>query len=544
MAKVTAEVVEATRGELLARSRALRLQASNLRVDGVPFDLSLYPYLVDYLDDDHSRLVALKGAQLGWTIATALKSIDRLVRDEGRAPIRGLLYLFPREQDVSDFSKARFSRLLTDNRVLGAHVKDTDAANIKQIGSAYAYFRGAGSAPGLKSVPIDDLDVDERDEMDDDMVELAYHRLDGSEDPHLAEFSTPTLPEYGVAKAYDESDGLAWHLRCRRCREWTCLEDTFPECLVERADGRIYYGCRKCHEPLVLRGPEVEAEWVPRRPNVTERRGYAISQLNSPRRTAATILGEYRKAERDGRFKEFYNSTLGLPWAELDDVLTREAIREATTTYPRAAADLGPCALGVDPGVRVLHWFALRWVGSSLARCPAYGVVRDFADLDEIRRRFNVTFTLIDEGAERRAVTAYKDTRPGVYGCLYEDRAKSAHLVDWNDAERLVKCDRTSSLDDSHRAIIDRRLTLPRIDDTHRELLEPQLMNLARQVVRKKETGDVRVRWVVQGTKNDHLRHAANLAWLALNERVPVAMRGGGGGQRSRTFSERGPGGL
>lgn len=494
----------------------------HLRVDGDPLNFHDYPYAPDLIDDEHPNQVIIKGAQLGFTIALTLRTIARLARRHGlhkNFSPRGALYLLPTERDVSDFSKARFARIVRDNPVLAEFIHDTDAVNIKRVGHGFIYFRGATVPSALKTIPVDDLILDERDEMDDDMVELAQHRLDSSLHPRRSELSTPTVPEYGVDLAFASSDQMVWKIKCSHCNHWTCLELNWPDSLRELKDGRVIRACGKCHDEIFPH----DGQWVATFPDRTERRGRWVSQLNSSRLNPREILRAYESALGRGKQKEFMNSRLGMAYADLDDALTTAIILDACDPdAQKELVDEGPCAMGVDPGKRDFHWVVGKRVSDTRRHVLNYGVCHTEQQVLDRLDRFNVKYCVIDEMAETRTVRRMKERRPGrIYGCWYVEGKRGDY--DWDDRELRVTVNRTESLDDSHFRLVNKMTTLPRVDDQTHELLIPQLKNLARVVREEKDTKKIRVLWVVRGgVKNDHLRHAYNYFEMAA-QRVGVA---------------------
>jgi phage terminase large subunit GpA-like protein len=121
---------------------------------------------------------------------------------------------------------------------------------------------------GLKSVPVDMIVIDELDEAVQDMIDMAMERMAHSEHREVMKLSNPTLPDYGIDKAFQETDQRFWLLKCPACGEYTCMEDTFPNCLLE-VDGRVIRACIKCQAEL---NPSI-GEWVPKCPGVTDKRG-------------------------------------------------------------------------------------------------------------------------------------------------------------------------------------------------------------------------------------------------------------------------------
>jgi hypothetical protein len=114
-------------------------------------------------------------------------------------------------------------------------------------------------------------------------------------------------------------------------------------------------------------------------------------------------------------------------------------------------------------------------------------------------------------------VRAIKEKFPQAFENHYIGQKKEPT---WDFRERRVTVHRTTSLDDSHQALLSGRLRLPRQDEQIHRVLTPQLCNLARQihVKDKRVTERPEAVWVCVGQKNDHFRHALNYLWLALSQ--------------------------
>lgn len=491
-------------------SRAMRLCAMGLTVDGTPFDLVRYPFLLEIFDEDSPDIVIRKGAQLGFTACMVLRAIDMSLHTYRR----GLLYLMPTRDDVSDFSKSRFDRMMKENPALSGLVSGTDATNIKRIGETFLYFRGSKGKSALKSIPVDAVIFDERDEMESSQVRLALTRLDGSEFRHTVSLSTATLPDFGVDHDYQLSDQHAWMIRCRGCNGWTCMELDWPDSMTRDRSGKAYRACKRCRREILVR----EGAWVPAERG-REKRGYWVSQLCSPTISPQIILDEFEDPGHDPR--EFANSRLGLPWADTDDLLDETTLKAVATDQPRRRSAQGPSFLGADVGKHDIHYF----VGEKregLLEMIDYGTVADFPDLLDVMRRCNVVVAVLDEMAETRKVREFKAAHGEVWGCWYSDAQRTGY--DWGAKERRVAVNRTELLDQSHRVITQRLCTLPRIDDRWPELVR-HMTNLARMVTDAAQTGLPKIRWVVRGgRKLDHFRHAFAYAVLAA-EQCPISER-------------------
>jgi len=490
---------------------AASVRYTNLRVqiDGRPIDFSRYPYLVDLYDLPLTKspldVVVIKGAQLGFTSWQVLKVIDGAINTyQNQVGI-----YFPTEPDVVKFSRTRFARLLNQNPEIAKFIKETNSAYIRQIGRVFVFFAGMRSRSAAKSTPNDLNVYDERDEMDDAMVELADRRLDGSDFKHRIEISTPTIPDYGVHNTFNHSTKHHWLIRCEGCGHRTCLELEFPRCLVRTVDGKVIRACIKC-------GREIHpsnGRWLAMHPKAT-RLGFYISQLNSPTVSPGEILDEYEFKQTEGRdLTEFYNSRLGLPYAAIDDALDAPMILRLCKGYPRVIRDQGPTIMGADVGKQT-HWIVGEKTTETHIKVLNWGTCETIDDLGpDVIDKFGVRSGVIDQMAESHKVRAFCQAQNGLYGCYYSHQMRD-HL-DWNHRERVVTCNRTETLDLSHAMIVRAEIEFPRADTDLRELLIPQLTNLARVTRINPNTQRPEARWIVRGAKRDHWRHALNYLVMA-----------------------------
>lgn len=491
--------------------------ALDLKVDGGKFDLARYPFLIDLFEDESKHITVRKGSQMGFTVCFVLRTIDMaLYRYQ-----RGVLYLMPTREDVADFSKSRFSRMMKDNHEsLGQVLGDTDSIGIKRVGESFIYFRGSRSRSQLKSIPVDAIVYDEKDEMEQGMVELASHRIDGSTFGDIAELSTPTIPDFGVDLSYQQSDQKTWRIKCRACGAWTCLEETFPDCLLRRADGTVFRACKKCQREVRIE----DGQWVAGERQVEDHSGYFVSQLCSPTVSPRTILDEFENPEPGFDMGEFYNHRLGLAYAAIDDVLDEQLLLACVGDYARYHSARGPCVLGADVGKNDIHYMIGQKISDRQIELLDFGVLPDFGPLADRLQRFNVVKGCLDGMAETRKVNEFCAAHPECWAVWYSEAQRKAY--DWVENENRVNVNRTELLDHSHQLVIQRRCVLPRKDDRWPEFVR-QMCNLARIQQRDDETGLPTTRWVIRGgRKRDHFRHAfAYLALAAENSPVAASIR-------------------
>lgn len=505
-----------------AVSPAYQLEKSGIKIDGgVPLDFKRYEYLMSIIDSRAPRITIIKGAQMGFTIACILLALVLAKR----GGIRGIGYWFPTSGEAQIFSKARFTPLMDQNpHVWDPRGMDVDSAELKRIGQVAIYLRGAGQRGGatgkstsaVKSIPLDVNILDESDEMDPVRVDAIKHRLDASENPREVMLSTPTLPGYGVDLDYAASNQMAWLRKCRRCNEWNCFEDTYPDCIAEPTNEPAFYVCSKCREEFI----PIFGEWVARKPEVTDHEGYWISQLCAPSKTAADIVKASREAIESGRHREFQNQTLARAYAEVDEEITRQQLEALLTDDPRPLEHEGPCAMGVDPGKP--HWYEVRVrVTERDTVQVARGQASSYEELSRISKRYNVESGVMDQGYDPSAVAKFCQDHPGWFGCLYVGGKKGD--ADWDHKSRMVKVGRTRLLDTARNDIIEKNVSFYRKDEFWDQQFVPQMTNLKRATNENGTTGDRQGVWIVTGgKKNDHLRHANAYCRLAV-ERCGLA---------------------
>jgi len=202
----------------------IEIWALTIQLQASRFTFKDHEYQREILTSRHQREVLKKGSQMGISEDEILKTLYGLIY--ARYP-QGALYLFPSEKDVYDFSRARFGPLLVENPSLMKEVTQTESVTLKKVRKSMLYLRGArptSKIEGMKqmatqliSIPVDRIVFDERDSMNDDMVELALNRLGHSNVKEEVYLGTPSLPDYGVSKLYDESDQRVWEIRCSHC---------------------------------------------------------------------------------------------------------------------------------------------------------------------------------------------------------------------------------------------------------------------------------------------------------------------------------------
>jgi hypothetical protein len=485
-----------------------------LDLGGRKFTFEGHEYQVDMLKENATRQCFKKGAQVGATEVNVLKTLHGLLF--GRY-VQGVLYLFPTVNDVTDFSKGRFGPLVSDNEEVASQVSHTDAVGVKRIKKSMLYLRGARStgkiegikrtSSALKGVPVDRLVCDEVDEMEEAMITLAIERLGHSLVKEEAYLSTPSIPDFGISKLYDESDQRVWEIKCSHCNTGTVLELEFPNCLLELSDGRVIRACKKCKKEIFPR----DGQWVAQYPGRSKDLvGWWISQLNSVFVDPGKILKAFNDASKKN-LQEFYNSKLGMAYISADNRLTVQDVYDRCGQEPMLSNFRGPAAMGVDVGLMLNVVVGFRAKEKLLQVCYM-ARVSSFNDVSDIAQRFNVKCAVIDMEPELRKAREFQSSqRYPVFLCDYQDSIKAG--PQWDENKLIVKTNRTETCDATHDLISSHDLLiLPRRSEEV-EIFAKQSTNIAKVLQEDPETGSREYRYRKLG--EDHYRHALNYLWLA-----------------------------
>ena len=497
--------------------------SNKIKLGSHSYNIKDHEYQADILSCNDRVQVCIKGAQMGITEVWVLKTLWGMIH--GRYP-QGSLYLFPTQNDVGDFSKARFDPLIEANPCIGSYVTGTDSQFIKKIHEGILYLRGARatkaiggekkSSAQLKSIPVDRIVFDERDEMADDMVTLAEERVSHSKVQELMFLGTPTIPDIGVDAAYKKSTQNMWYLRCKHCGHETCLELEFPNCIkIDLKSGRYYRACSHCDKEIFPR----DGHWVSQveKADIT---GWWISQLNSMYIDPGRIVELYENPP-NGDLSEIMNSKLGRAYIAQENRLTQNLVWGCSSADTMATRSEGPCFCGVDVGKKLHVVIGLR-KSRKLLKILKVARLDNWNELHDLNARFNVTTCVIDYKPEIHKVRDFQQQEPyTVWAADYVERKIGG--ATWDEKNLTVKTNRTEVCDATHELVITPGcLELP-ARNKELEQFAFEMCNIAKKLEDDPFGGKVyRYRQLGNDmTGPDHYRHALNYALLA-SERTGI----------------------
>ena len=498
---------------------------------GQPFDLLNHLYLADLYNCRAQEIVVYKASQMGaseYAVSKALYACDQLEAT--------VLYLFPTEGHISDFSSARIGPALEASPYLSRLIvrgkeqdkRGADRVKLMRVRNRFLYLRGAqvkpgGSAPQLLSVDADAVTFDELDAMDPRARTIGVKRLGHSRLRHVLDVSTPTYPGRGVHARWQESDQRAWHVKCAACGEWQPL--TIAQVVTEWDDlkrptawhgmkeNRAFVACRKCGGELDRLGP---GRWVAAYPERTVA-GFHLTKLFSATADLLAIVAQLRKTDETIR-KECYNQDLGEPYTPRGGQLTAEDLDRCRREYGHGPVRGERPFMGVDVGT-VLHVVIRGPLNADGERPQRFaGEVATFDELGRLIRLYRPKRVVIDALPETRMARQLQADFPDglVWLSYYTEGSKDEKAARFDQKHGTVTVDRTRALDAMMAGFSEvvQENTLPAAardigaGDYYRHMTE-----LVRVVEDSGRTGTAVARYVAPGA--DHYGHAEVYSWVA-----------------------------
>lgn len=448
-----------------------------------PFNLSDHLYLKGIYQCTTKEIVLMKASQMGaseWLIGYAAHACDQRLAN--------VIYVFPTETHVSDFSTARLGPAIESSEYLNQIVVDgstsgglrgSDKIALKRLRDRFWYFRGGkvqpdGKAPQLKSVDADVLIFDEVDEIDSRAIEIGRKRLGHARADlgNVLFVSTPTYPGVGIHAEFLESDQRRWFIRCEHCGERQYLE--IDQCVYEwddlgrpsewhgRDENRAWLACRECGKEL---DRLADGEWVAEFPD-QERAGFHLTKLFSAQNQILTIVKNLDTVDQD-KLREAYNQDLGLPFSPRGGSLDSERLDACRRNYGHGPDLFHTCYMGVDVGTKVLHVIVRTLQDKQTGETrQLYAGEVTWEHLPNIVKIYRPKTVVIDAMPETTKAREFQEKYPrnmvwlSYYPQLVQGSRKEDNFV-VNPKDKTVLLDRTRIMDETLAGFYGMSSTLP-----------------------------------------------------------------------------------
>lgn len=325
---------------------------------GKPFSFIGHEYQKEILEDPAQTIVIQKGAQLGISEMSARMALARCALIDGFSTI----YTLPSAGAAGSFMQSRISPLIETSPYLKELVsKDVDNVSVKKFSNSWLYLKGCSQDSQALSVPCDLLIGDEVNNSDQDVLTLFDSRLIHSEYQLRVFLSTPSIPQYGISRMFDQSKRKYNMCQCSACNEWFIPDyhlhtvipgysndlDEVTKQHFAKPDFRwmdSYIACPKCKSSVDMH--TAKRQWVVENPDdAFIDSGYQISPFDCSNVKVSAIV---RSSVNFERLVDFYNQRLG---KSLEDRETALALEELEATlihdYPGGALSY---VMGLDTG--------------------------------------------------------------------------------------------------------------------------------------------------------------------------------------------------
>lgn len=487
----------------------------------------------------------MKATGCGVSDAEILDCIHGMIYGRYR---QGVLYGFPNDGDMMDYSKTRWNPLIQFNpsqigKFLTIGGKKTDAADVKRIRNANLYLRGLRMMPtadgesrqsvAATGIHVDKAVLDEVDQMEEEIIgkvrgRLSNARIDGVRGKsQIVYIGNPSDEDRGIDSLWQGSDKRFWYRKCS-CGGWTCAEVEFfedPEKLIGFYPDRLtrlkeyqptgYIRCTKCGKPVSQR----VGSWIATDKANHRRHGFNWSYLTSENQDPAHILKCYRNPP-ENNIGDVIRLMLGRAYSSADEKLRKEAVYNCCNNEGMPDGHTGPCAMGVDNDDNKHIVIGVR------TGTETYKIIRVFKLDDVTQDRFSQMLDLIRRFRVKSCVT---DLRPNAdaarefqkaairYGCrVWLCEYTDSPLQDCNFVHNtgIVKVYRTGIFDASHRVIANNQIIVPRRNRLIDDFVQ-QCCNCVKSKEIDKRKRTVVYRYKKTGNGNDHFRNALNYFLVA-----------------------------
>lgn len=464
---------------------------------------------------------------------------------------------FPFSGDASNFAKTRVDPFIESSPKLAEAINPRmNNGEIKQFNTSFLYFRGTNGKTQAISIPADMIVSDEIDRADPNILSQYTSRLTHSRWKLRRNFSTPTIPGFGIAKEMDESMQYVNICKCDHCSRHF-LPDYFDHVKIPGFDGnlrtisksnlgRLRYQEAALHCPHCGAIPSLQAEnreWVLRNNEAKfEANGYIVSPFDAP--NLISVVDLIKASTMYARYTEFVNQNLGLPEEDATESITLSDLNSAQLPPGTDLRTSHLHCMGIDQGL-ICHIIIGRITleGDFLVcyreRCP-------LGALEERKRKlaaeWKIVITVIDSQPNVHLVQTIQKYDKNCYGGVYGKNKKQLEpfRIQMFDGEEMdgklpihtAQINRDKAFDLLMAVIKSGAMKWVPQNQEEDELFEKHVLDM-RRVNIFDEYMEQTWTWVKSTLGQDHYHHTLLYCWIACQLRrtasraMSIAMPGG-----------------
>lgn len=390
-------------------------------------------------------IVVRKPSQAGvstWAITTEIH--------DGRYWGINQIHTLPTVNDVNKFVPSKTNEIIKQNPVIreGMDKKDVDSTAQKQFGKGFVFYKGTKSDSTTLMLTSDRNWYDEYDKSEMKAISDYDSRTEGADS--LKEFrylSTPTVPGYGIDRAFLEGDQRYWRFNCKACgyeqhMEWPENVSMKRRCYIcKKCDGKILQEwIRPYHKEL---NPEGTGHYKARYPG-RKAASFSLTQMIFPWVKAGDLIDYYDDAvagRKERTLEYFYNHKLGYPYVGADSKISKGLI--LSNLINKEHLETNSC-MGVDVQERELYLhigneegiFVIGRIPDDAEYLESEGKIGKskwdrWAELMEV---YDVRYCVIDGGYKPNdSINAAKRFPGRVWVNWYKDDPKKEKIIRWSD---------------------------------------------------------------------------------------------------------------
>ena len=524
-----------------AMSHLSAWMVKNLRLNGRPYSFKHHEMQQQIASDQHPHKAVSKCSQVGMTelslrLAAAIAAVTR----------SRIIYVLPSARFSEKVSTDRFYPIVHEAPLLRAMIHtESKSAAMRKLGNSTIYFQGASGTSQAISIPATHLIIDEENFCDEEILGQFNSRLRHA-DEDLAtgirgsrnRFSTPTIPNYGVSKHYEDSDKKTYQVKCKKCNTWQ-TPSYYNDYVVPGYDGEIalfeasdlrnekykvaeaYVKCQKCGNDLwaSLMDPE-RRQWVAEKPSVIMLSGYQVSPIDVPYYNKVPSIFD----QLEGYTKQDHrNFVVGLPHEDKNNSFLMSIFGKVEKCryimlIEALKLTLSNIRIGVDIG-KTSHIVVGQKVSAKLIRVIYAGTLvsspgRSIASMIQLYiNAFKPDITVMDAGPDfSTPQTLIADNVYGtVFGCEYRRTvAESFSYIEVKEEDGIIKADRSGTLSTFMEMHNKGQIHYP--DHPEAKVVAAHL-EVTKKIVRTSALGSVVV--FPKPSKPDHYAHATNYMLIA-----------------------------
>jgi len=501
-------------------------------IKGKPMSFDRHRFQIPIINDMSPKIVVEKAAQLGLSEIMLTKVFWWSDYHVGRSNI---IYTFPTFSDMLTYATARIEPIITDAAIIKpddygftpdmlldeetyiSTMININNSQMKKIRDVFVFLKGTISDRNAISVDSDWNIHDEVNFSDQTVLNKFRSRL-GAETSMGWEydFSTPTIPGYGVSEIFQKSDQKRWYIKCPHCGKRQHMEfETHVVDIPRKSfkDKQEYmYICPHCKNEIT-HDTIIQGEFIPERLDQKEYSGYHIDKMLVK---SATALMESKDSYR--RVADFYNFDLGRAYTERTISLSEEIIRDCMLKNLQFWGSAKPedgVVLGCDQGDTLWAIFSRRNPFTGKRQIIYMEEIDEkecanndpFARLDELIQRYNVQCGVIDMNPNKNDVRKLCLRYPGkIFMATYA--AYKGEIITFPNIEKgdmVVNIDRTEKFKETFNHLYIGSVEIPS-GTSIGEVFIQHLCNIKKQSSKDEATSDIKEWFEAIGP--DHLAHA------------------------------------